>query len=117
MTIQRGEVWWADLDVPEDSEPGYRRPVLVVQDDMFNRSAVATVIVLSLTSNLRHARVAGNVHVSRKVSRLRSDSIVNASQLATISKSRLEERVSVLPAALMAEVDAGLKLVLGLDVE
>lgn len=114
VRYQRGEIWWADLGEPRGSEPGYRRPVLIVQGDAFNQSGIATVIVLSLTSNARHARFPGNIAVPRVVSKLKNDSVINATQFSTIDVSALETRIAKLPATVMAEVDAGLSLVLGL---
>ncbi len=113
-TPRRGEIWWADLGEPTDSEPGYRRPVLIVQEDHFNQSNLATVIVLSLTSNLRYQDFPGNVFLPHGQSSLGKDSVVNITQLATIDKSWLVEFVADLPASIMAQVDGGLRLVLGL---
>lgn len=113
--IRRGEIWWADLGEPRGSEPGYRRPVLVVQADTYNRSDLATVIVLSLTTNRRLADMPGNVDITANESGLRTDSVANVTQLATIDKSWLEERAGVLSASLMDEVAFGLATVLNLE--
>jgi mRNA interferase MazF len=114
MVIQRGELWWASLPEPTGSEPGYRRPVLIVQADAFNASQIATVVAVVLTSNLNLARAPGNVFVSRKASGLPRDSVANVSQLVTIDKTFLTERVGLLPSVLLEQVDVGVKLVLGL---
>lgn len=114
VTAQRGEIWWADLGEPRDSQPGYRRPVLVVQDNHFNRSRLATVVVLSLTSNLRFQNVPGNLLLSKADSGLGKDSVINITQLTTIDKAWLDEFVAALPRSVMAQVDANLSLVLGL---
>jgi len=109
----RGEIWWADLGEPRGSEPGFRRPVLIVQDNHFNQSHLATVIVLALTSNRRYEMSPGNILLTREQSGLTKDSVVNVTQLATIDKAWLEEFVSQLPRHKMAEIDSGLRLVLG----
>lgn len=114
VTPQRGEIWWAELGEPGDSEPGYRRPVLVIQDDRFNRSNLATVIVLSMTTNRRFQALPGNVLVTRADTTLARDSVVNVTQLAAIDKAWLDEFVVALPPSIMAQVDTGLSLVLGL---
>ena len=112
--IQRGELWWASLPEPFGSEPGYRRPVLVISADPFNRSSIFTVIVLSITSNVRLANAPGNVLLSAKRTGLAHDSVANVSQLATLDKSRLTERIGPLPESLMRRVEDGLRTVLSL---
>ena len=112
--IRRGEVWWASLREPIGSEPGYRRPVLVVQSNEFNESRLRTVIVLTITSNLRLAGAPGNVLCRHKDTGLPKESVVNVSQTAAVNKDRLTERVGTLPPTLMHEVEAGMRLALGL---
>jgi mRNA interferase MazF len=114
VVIERGEVWWADLDEPAGSEPGYRRPVLVVQADAFNRSRLQTTIAVVLTSNLRLVDAPGNVLVPKAASGLPKDSIANVSQVVTLDRDFLMERTGKLPIRLLVAVDAGLKLVLDL---
>lgn len=114
MVVERGQVWWADLDAPEGSEPGFRRPVLVVQSDAFNRSRIRTVIAVALTSNLRLVDAPGNVLVPAKASGLPKDSVANVSQVVTLDKDYLSEPAGRLRGALLADVEAGLRLVLGL---
>ena len=97
------------------SGPGYRRPMLVVQSDEFNESAIRTSVCATITSNMRLAAAPGNVRISRRVSRLPNDSVVNVSQLITLPKSLLTEKVSRLPAESLREVEAGIKLVLALQ--
>jgi mRNA interferase MazF len=111
---QRGEIWWADLGEPRDSAPGYRRPVLIVQDDHFNRSNLATVIILSLTSNRKYEGVPGNIFLPKEHSRLSKDSVINATQLTTIDKTWLDEFITEIPQHIVNEVDRSLSLVLGL---
>ena len=112
--IRRGEIWWADLPDPAGSEPGYRRPVLVLSSDAFNRSNIATVIVAAITSNLQLAEAPGNVRLARKVSGLPRVSVVNVSQILTLNKVRLGAKVRELPAATMTEVETGIRRVLEL---
>jgi mRNA interferase MazF len=110
--VYRGEIWWASLPEPTGSEPGYRRPVVIVQDDSFNQSQIQTVIVVVITSNLDLAQAAGNVLLPRKATGLPRDSVVNVSQVLTIDKSFLTERVGFLSGNFQEEVDQGLRLVL-----
>jgi mRNA interferase MazF len=112
--IRRGEIWWAALETPLGSEPGYRRPVVVVQINDFNDSPIRTVVVVTMSSNLKLAAAPGNVLIQRKQTKLSKDSVVNVSQVATLDKQRLLERVSVLPSHQMNRVENGLRLVLGL---
>ena len=113
MRIRRGEIWWAELGEPRGSEPGFRRPVLVVQEDAYNESRLATVIVLSLTSDARYGEMPGNVQLSKEQSGLERDSIVNVTQVTTIDRSWLESRVGKLRKSVMDQVEYGLRLVLG----
>ena len=112
--IRRGEIWWGSLPQPVGSEPGYRRPVLVVQTNDFNEGGLRTVVVLTITSNLRLAGAPGNVLCHKRDTGLAKDSVINASQIATVNKARLTQRIAVLPSTLMHEVEAGMRLVLGL---
>jgi len=112
VVIQRGEIWWASLPEPVRSEPGSRRPVLVVQSDDFNRSRIATVIALVITSNTKLAEAPGNVFLSEKLTGLSKDSVANMSQIVTVDKSFLTERISTLPANLIEQIEKGLRLVL-----
>lgn len=112
--IQRGEIWWASLPEPVGSEPGYRRPVLVVQSDDFNRSRIATVIVVVVTSNTRLAQAPGNVFLPQKLTGLPKDSVANVSQIVTVDKDFLTEKVRILPANILEQVERGLRLVLRL---
>lgn len=114
MVAARGEIWWADLPDPIGSGPGFRHPVLVVQDDEFNKSPIKTVIIALISSNLNLARARGNVMILQRQSGLSKDSVINVSQLLTIDKSLLFERLEVLSEAKMAQVDDGLRLVLSL---
>ena len=112
--MHRGEIWWASLDEPEGSGPGYRRPVLIVQSDEFNRSRINTVIVAVLTSNIALAQAPGNVLIKARHAGLAKDSVVNVSQVITVNKQRLTEKVRKVEPSTMAEVDNGLRLVLAI---
>ena len=111
--ISQGDVWWADLGEPVRSEPGFRRPVIVVQGDAFNRSALRTVVAVPLTSNLRWATAPGNVRLSTRATGLPRDSVANVSQLVALDKSILVERVGRLSSAKLELVLAGIDMVLG----
>jgi mRNA interferase MazF len=110
--MYRGEIWWANLPDPVGSEPAYRRPVLVVQDDTFTESRISTVIVVIITSNIQLAEAPGNVLLPRGVSGLSRDSVANVSQIFTIDKTFLTERIGSLPDYLQQEIDEGLRTVL-----
>ena len=114
MVIERGEVWWADLGEPDGSEPGYRRPVLIVQSDAFNRSRVRTVIAIVLMSNIRLVEAPGNVLLPAKITGLPKDSVANVSQIVTVDRDFLEDRAGRIRGQLLKDVDNGLRLVLGL---
>jgi mRNA interferase MazF len=110
--MYRGEMWWANLPDPVGSEPGYRRPVVVIQDDTFTQSRLSTVIVVIITSNIQLAEAPGNVLLPRGVSGLSRDSVVNVSQIFTIDKTFLVECIGSLPGYLQEEIDEGLRTVL-----
>jgi mRNA interferase MazF len=114
MVVERGQVWWADLGEPSGSEPGFRRPILVVQDDGFNRSRLRTVIAVVLTSNLRLVDAPGNVLIPAKSSGLPKDSIANVSQVITVDRDFLTESAGRVRGPLLKDVDTGLRLILGL---
>ena len=113
MVIQRGDIWWADLTAPRRSEPGYRRPVLIISADAFNRSRINTVVVVVITSNTALAQSVGNVPLTKRDSGLPKRSVVNVSQVMSIDKSFLVEKVRRLSATKLAKVEAGMRLVLG----
>ncbi len=114
MVVQRREVWWADLEEPRGSEPGFRRPILIVQADAFNRSRLRTVLCVVLTSNTRLLDAPGNVLLPARSSGLPKDSVANVMQIVTLDEDYLSERTGRIVPKLMAHVDAGLKLVLDL---
>lgn len=112
--MNRGEIWWADLAEPRGSEPGKRRPVVIVQDDALTRSKLHTVMVVPITSNLKRGAAPGNVVLARSHSRLRVESVALVCQVLTLDKHFLSERVSALPKSTMARIDDGLRQVLSL---
>ena len=113
MVISQGDVWWAELPEPVGSGPGYRRPVVVIQCDAFNRSRIATVVCIPLTTNLRWATVPGNVLLASQLTNLPKDSVANASQVISMDKALLVEHAGKLPRAKLELVLAGLDAVLG----
>jgi len=112
--MRRGDVWWADIPEPTASEPGYRRPIVILQSNEFNRSQIGTIIAAAITSNTRLGAAPGNVELSRKSVGLNRASVVNVSQLVTLDRSFLCDRVGKLSSIKMLEVDQGVRLVLAL---
>lgn len=110
--MYRGEIWWANLPDPMGSGPGYRRPVLVIQDDTFTQSRISTVIVLIITSNIQLAEAPGNVLLPSEISGLPRDSVINVSQILTVDKTFLVEQIGSLPNDLQEDVDEGLRTIL-----
>lgn len=112
--MRRGDLWWAELGSPFGSEPGFRRPVLVVQSDPFNRSSMQTVVVVPLTSNLKLAAAPGNVRCKVRDTGLPKASVVNVSQVAVVDRRRLQKRIGDLPERVVRRVEDGLRLLLAL---
>jgi mRNA interferase MazF len=113
MVIAQGHVYWANLPDPTGSGPGFRRPVLVVQGDAFNRSRIRTVVCVPLTSNLRWAEAPGNVMLPARATGLPKDSVANVSQLVTLDRSLLTEEVGKLAKRQLELVLSGIDIVLG----
>ena len=111
--MQRGEIWWSSLPTPAGSAPGFRRPILVIQSNEFNRSRVNTVVAAVITSNLMLAAAPGNVRISARSSGLKKASVVNVSQIITVDKSFLAECVGKLNTQQLRDVEDGLRLILG----
>ncbi len=114
MVVHRGEIWWASLIQPSGSEPGYRRPVIIVQSNDFNTSQIKTIVAIVITSNLNLAKAPGNVLLKKKQTKLSKDSVANVSQIVTLDKSYLSEKVGVLTSGQLNKVEDGLRLVLSL---
>jgi mRNA interferase MazF len=113
VVVSQGEVWWADLPTPTRSGPGFRRPVVVVQGEALNRSRIATVVCVPLTSNLRWANAPGNVSLSARLTGLPKDSVANVSQIVTVDRELLTELVGKLPHAKLELVLTGIDVVFG----
>jgi len=113
VDVSQGEVWWADLPAPEDSGPGFRRPVVIVQGNHLNRSRIATVVCVPLTSNLSWARAPGNVLLPPKAAGLPKDSVANVSQIVAVDRIFLTERVASLSPKYLAQVMSGIDVILG----
>ncbi len=112
--IARGDIWWAELHEPTGSAPGYPRPVLVVQSDVFNKSRIHTTVVVPFSSARRLAAAPGNVLVPRDVGGLFQDSVANVSQIFTADRGQLVRRMGTLPPEFLRRVESGLVRVLGL---
>lgn len=112
MVIAQGEVWWADLPEPAGSGPGLRRPVVVAQGDPMNRSAIATVVVVPLTSNVKWATAPGNVLLPPAATGLPKESVANVSQIVAVDKALLSERVGKLPKAKFELILSGIDTIL-----
>ncbi len=112
--MTRGELWWANLGEPFGSEPGFLRPVLIIQDNSFNESRLSTVIVMCLSTNLLLADAPGNVFLPKRFTKLPKDSVLNVTQIASLEKKRLEKKVSKLEHEIIFEIEKSLKLVLGI---
>lgn len=113
MVISQGDVWWADLPDPNGSGPGFRRPIVVVQGDALNRSQIATVVCVPLTSNLKWAGAPGNVALAARTSGLPKESVANVSQILTLDKSLLDDYVGKIPQAKLDLILSGIDVVLG----
>lgn len=113
MVISQAEIWWAYMPAPTGSGPGFRRPVVVVQGDALNRSRISTVVCVPLTSNLRWASAPGNVQLPVRLTGLEKDSVANVSQIVTLDRERLEDRVGKLARAKLALILAGVDVILG----
>ena len=112
MVINQGDIYWIELDEPEGSEPGYKHPHVIVQNNLFNRSQIRTVLVCPLTTNLKRASAPGNLVLDKKESNLSKQSVVNVSQVFTVDKSQLDEYIGSLSSKRITEILNGIKLVL-----
>ena len=110
--IKQGDIFWIELGVPRASEPGYRHPHVVVQNNVFNQSKINTVVVCALTSNLRRAKAPGNVLLRKEEGNLEKESVVNISQIITVNKSDLVEKIGSLSPGRIREIIEGIKLLM-----
>ncbi|MCK5521135.1 MAG: type II toxin-antitoxin system PemK/MazF family toxin [Candidatus Marinimicrobia bacterium] len=113
--MQKGEIWWASLPLPRRSEPGKKRPVLILQSDHFNKSKINTIICAIITSNTDLSGVPGTITLSKRESNLSKKSIVNLSQIVTLDKSYLSDYVVMLPGQKMNEIERELKIVFSIE--
>ncbi len=112
MVINQGDIYWIELDEPDGSEPGFKHPHVIVQNNLFNRSKIKTVVVCPLTTNLKRASAPGNVLLGKKESNLPKESVVNVSQVFTVDKTQLDEYVGTLSVKRIAEILKGINLIL-----
>jgi len=110
----RGELWWLDYGIPFGSEPGYRRPVIVIQNDFFNNSNINTTIVLPLSTNLLLADVPGNIFLGKKESKLGKDSVILLSQISVVDKQRLIEKIAKINTNTMEKIENNIVFILGI---
>ena len=110
MVIRQGDIFWINLKEPSGSEPGYRHPHVVIQNNLFNRSRINTVVVCALTSNLKRAEAPGNVLLDKGEANLLQKSVVNISQLFTVNKSDLAEKIGSISNKRLLQVLEGIKL-------
>lgn len=112
--MTRGEIWWTNLRKPVGSEPGFKRPVLIIQSDVFNKSKINTVICLVITSNLNLAETGKNILLKKAESNLPKDSVINVSQIVTLDKEYLDECIGSVSQKIMQKLESSLKVVLNL---
>jgi len=112
MVINQGDVFWVDLSEPSGSEPGYRHPHVVIQNNVFNRSRINTVVVCALTSNLKRAQAPGNIMLEKREANLPKQSVVNASQIFTVDKRDLDEKIGTLSRRRVRQILDGVRLVI-----
>ena len=112
MNIKQGDIFWIDLGIPGGSEPGYRHPHVVIQNNLFNQSKINTVVVCALTSNLMRGKAPGNVLLKKGEANLKKDSVVNISQIVTINKSDLAEKIGSLSPTRIRQIIEGLILLI-----
>jgi mRNA interferase MazF len=110
----RGELWWIDYGVPYGSEPGYRRPVIIIQNDLFNNSKINTTVVIPLTTNLLLADVPGNILLDKKESKLGKNSVILLSQIGVVDKERFIEKISKINKDTMEKIDNNIMFILGI---
>jgi len=112
VSIKQGDIYWVDLGEPRGSEPGFRRPYVVVQNNIFNKSRINTVIVCSLTSNVKRVGMPGNVLLKKGEANLQKESVVNVTQVSTVDRLELDEKIGTLSSERVHQIIAGLKLVI-----
>ncbi len=114
MEVIRGEIWWVDLPETNSSIPAFSRPVIIIQENAFNKSKINTVLCAVITSNINLVNAPGNIFLHRKQSGLKKDSVINVSQIITIDKAFLRDKCGKVSDKILQEINKGLKLILGL---
>ena len=112
MNVKQGDIFWVELGTPRGSEPAYRHPCVVIQNNLFNQSKINTIVVCALTSNLKRANAPGNVLLRKGEGGLKKDSVVNISQMITVNKTDLVEKIGSLSPARISEVIEGILLLI-----
>ena len=112
----RGELWWADYGIPFGSEPGYKRPVIIIQNDYFNNSKINTTIVVPLSTNVLLADVPGNIFIGKKESKLKNDSVILLSQVGVIDKQRLVEKIAKINRDIMLRIENSILFMFGIKI-
>ncbi len=112
MVVNQGDIYWIELGEPMGSEPGYRHPHLVIQNNVFNRSRINTIVACALTSNLKRAKAPGNVLLKKGEANLSKPSVINISQIVSVDKSRLDEYIGSVSTKRINEVLKGVKLLI-----
>jgi len=110
--MERGEIYWVNFGVPAGSEPGYRRPAVILQSNTFNQTRIKTTICAILTSNLDLLEAPGNLLIEKSVSGLPKDSVLNISQIYTVDKASVEDRIGQLPGQYLARLDTSIRLIM-----
>jgi mRNA interferase MazF len=114
--MTRGEIWWADYGIPYGSEPGYRRPVIILQDDFFNNSKINTTVVIPMSSNLLLADIPGNIYIEKRDLKLGKDSVILVSQIGVIDRERLIEKITKINRDIMERIENNIMFVLGIKI-
>jgi mRNA interferase MazF len=114
--MTRGELWWADFGIPFGSEPGYKRPVFIIQNDFFNNSKINTTIVIPLTTNLILAGAPGNILITKRESKLKKDSVLTISQIEVIDRQRLLEKITKFDRTIIEKIENNILFILGIRI-
>ncbi len=112
--MTRGEIWWADFGVPFGSEPGFKRPVLIIQSDDFNKSTINTAVIVPFSTNIALAEAPGNVFLEAIDSGLTKDSVIVSSQMMAIDRMRLIDKISRVELRFFGEIEEGIRVILGM---
>ena len=112
--MTRGELWWADFGVPFGSEPGYKRPVIIIQNDFFNKSTISTTIVIPLTTNMILSDAPGNILIKKNESKLKKDSVIVMSQIEVIDRQRLLEKIADVNKSILDKIEISIMFILGI---